>query len=354
MIEKAVKDLAMAAEPKLVDHGVRRRDMHFTFSNFQPTENNNYTSTLEIPHDHLAQSFKLSNASQLGTESGGLKSMNVISHGGLEGGMYALSLAHKDGNGKLSQIDTDDRVISHEMTEHGPMTDAHHFFGDASQGPLNHNQPITFNHSSPTDLEQAAKLHARWQGYGLHNIATGHRIFKAQDGKGNDIERVAVPEGTGLHRLLMNNGNEKSFFAGRYNDKNRAVVNNHIVMSKDDFDEATEGLKKAFTPENPWSDADGSLVLHMTTPHEPKGPVSIFTSFERHEPEQIHRPTTDIKLVGSSPDATPAQDELFAEQVMSATIPRHTSAAAGTTKIEEIAGSDAAETQFTFSDDEDS
>lgn len=344
----------MAVEPKLVDHGVRRRDMHFTFSNFQPTENNNYTSTVEIPHDHLAQAFKVSNASQLGTGQGGLKCMDIITHGGLDGSMYALSLAHKDGDGNLSAIETDDRVLSHEMTENGPMTDAHHFFGDASQGPLNHNQPITFSHSSPTDLEQAAKLHARWQGYGLHNVSTGHRIFKAQDGKGNDIERVAVPEGTGLHRLIMNNGNERGFFGGRYNDKNRAVVKNHIVMSKEDFDEASEGLVKAFTPENPWSDEKGSLVLHMSTPHLPSGPVSLLTTFERHEPTDIHKPTSDVKLIGSQSDESPAHDELFAEQVMSATIPRQTAAAAGTTKIEEIAVPDASEAAISFSDEEDS
>ena len=327
----------MATEHKLVDHGVQRRDMHFTFNNFQPTESNNYSSTVEIPHDHLAQAFKLSNASQLGTTDGGLKSVDVISHGGLEGGMYALSLVHKDKDGNLSQIDTDDRVISHEMTPQGPMTDAHHFFGDAAQGPMNHNRPIHFTHANPTDLDQAARLHSRWQGYGLDNISTGHRIFKAQDAKGNDIERVAVPEGTGLHRLVTNNGNDRAFFNGRYNDKNRAVVNNHIVMSKEDFDEASEGLVKAFTPENPWSDPEGSLVLHMTTPHKPSGPVSLFTAFERHDPtDKMHKPTTDVKLVGSTSEASPAQDELFAEQVMSAAIPRQAAAAAGTTKIEEV------------------
>lgn len=328
----------MASDPKLRDHGVQRRDMHFTFNNFQPTEANTYASTVEVPHDHLAQAFKLSNASQLGTDKGGLKSIDVLSHGGLEGGMYALSLAHKNGNGDLVQLDTEDRVISHEMTENGPVTDAHHFFGDASQGPLNHNQPITITHSSPTDLEQAAKLDARWQGFGLHNISTGHRIFKAKDAKGNDIERVAVPEGTGLHRLVMNNGNDRGFFGGRYNDKNRAIVNNHLVMSKDDFDEASKGLVDAFTPANPWSDPDGSLVLHMNTPHKPSGPVSLFTSFERHDNADIHKPTADVTLVSSSEDASPARDELFAEQVMKASIPRQAAAADnGTTKIEEVA-----------------
>ena len=349
----------MSGEPKLVDHGIKRRDMHFTFNNFQPTESNNYSSTVEVPHDHLAQAFKISNASQLGTTEGGIHQIDVLSHGGLEGGMYALSLAHKDGSGKLTAIETDDRVISHEMTEHGPMTDAHHFFGDASQGPLNHNQPITLNHSSPTDLEQAAKLNARWQGYGKHNISTGHRIFKAQDSKGNDIERVAIPEGTGLHRLIVNNGNERGFFNGRYNDKNRAVVNNHIVMSKDDFDEASEGLVKAFTPDNAWADPDGSLVLHMTTPHKPSNPVSLFTSFVRHDPTEVHKPTSDVTLVSQNAES-PAEDELFAEQVMSATIPRQAAAASGTTKIEEVATDSAPalaeagskETDWSLSDDE--
>ena len=344
-----------SSDPKLVDHGVQRRDMHFTFNNFQPTESNNYSSTVEIPHDHLAQAFKMSNAAQLGTTDGGLKSIDVISHGGLDGGLYALSMVHKDKNGQLTQLDTDDRVISHEMTPQGPMTDAHHFFGDASQGPMNHNQPVRINHAKETDLEQAARLHSRWQGFGLDNINTGHRIFKAQDAKGNDIERVAVPEGTGLHRLVMNNGNERNFFNGRYSDKNRAVVNNHIVMSKEDFDEASEGLVKAFTPENPWSDSEGSLVFHMTTPHKPSGPVSVFTSFERHDPtNKTHKPTTDVKLVGSTSDASPAHDEIFAEQVMSATIPRQPAAAVGTTKIEEVATAEPvpAPVSFDLSDDE--